>query len=119
MPTGSTTRCGPSPAGCCTRGASRSSWGIGTGTPVTRSPIRFRGMPAAVQGHDALRALFGGFGAAAASIEVQDVTFHQTEDPNVAIIEEQMTAVLHDGSHYELSLIHISEPTRRTPISYA
>jgi len=62
-------------------------------------------MPAAVQGHDALRALFGGFGAAAASIEVQDVTFHQTEDPNVAIVEEQMTAVLHDGSHYENRLI--------------
>jgi ketosteroid isomerase-like protein len=63
------------------------------------------GMPAAVQGDDALRALFGGFGAAAASIEVQDVTFHQTEDPNVAIVEEQMTAVLHDGSHYENRLI--------------
>ena len=63
------------------------------------------GFPPVVQGHDALRAMFGGFGAAAESIEVHDVTFHQTDDPQVAIVEERMVATLRDGSNYENRLI--------------
>lgn len=63
------------------------------------------GIPPVVTGHEALRALFGGFGAAASSIEVRDVTFHQTEDPQVAIVQERMVAELHGGGHYENLLI--------------
>lgn len=33
------------------------------------------------------------------------MTFHQTGDPQVAIVEEQMSAVLHDGTHYQNKLI--------------
>lgn len=63
------------------------------------------GFPAVVAGHDALRTLFGGFGAAARSIQVLDVRFHQTTDPQVAIVQERMVAELHGGGHYENSLI--------------
>src|SRR5262249_12893018 len=58
-------------------------------------------LPAAVQGRDALRALFGGFGAAAASVAVHDVRFHQTDDPDVAFVEERMVAELVDGGRHE------------------
>jgi ketosteroid isomerase-like protein len=62
------------------------------------------GLPAAVEGHAALRALFSRFGAAATSIAVDDVHFHATADPDVAFIEEHMTAELRDGSRYENNL---------------
>jgi ketosteroid isomerase-like protein len=62
------------------------------------------GLPAAVDGHAALRELFTGFGMLAASIRVDDVRFHQTADPDVAFVEEQMTAELHDGGRYENDL---------------
>ena len=58
-------------------------------------------LPAAVQGRDALRALFAGFGAAATAIAVHDVRFHQTDDPDVAFVEERMVAELADGGRYE------------------
>ena len=73
--------------------------------PAMRSPTRSPGMPAVIEGRDALGALFGGFGAAATSIEVQDVTFHQTDDPRVAIVQERMVAELHGGGRYENLLI--------------
>lgn len=63
------------------------------------------GMPAVIEGHDALRAVFGGFGAAANSIDVQDVTFHQTDNPQVAIVQERMVAELNGGGRYENLLI--------------
>jgi ketosteroid isomerase-like protein len=62
------------------------------------------GMPPAVAGHAALRELFAGFAAAAASIRVDDVRYHATVDPDVAFVEEHMTAELHDGGHYENDL---------------
>ena len=62
-------------------------------------------MPAVLEGHDALRAVFGAFGTAASSIEVQDVTFHQTDDPQVAIVEERMIAALVDGGRYDNRMI--------------
>ena len=58
------------------------------------------GVPPVVEGHAALRELFTGFGMLAASIRVDDVRFHQTTDPDVAFVEEHMTAELHDGSTY-------------------
>ena len=72
-------------------------------TPDARYEVAYpvAGMPALLQGHDALRAVFGAFGAASTSIEVENVTFHQTDDPNVAIIEERMTAALVDGGRYQ------------------
>lgn len=63
------------------------------------------GMPAVITGHEALRAVFGGFGAAAEKIEVRDVTFHQTADPDVAIVEERMFATLRDGGTYENRMV--------------
>jgi ketosteroid isomerase-like protein len=63
------------------------------------------GVPAVVEGRDQFRSLFGGFAAAASTIAVHDVRFHQTDDPQVAIVEERMTAELHNGFHYENRLI--------------
>jgi ketosteroid isomerase-like protein len=40
----------------------------------------------------------------AASIRVDDVRFHQTADPDVAFVEEHMTAELRDGGRYENDL---------------
>jgi ketosteroid isomerase-like protein len=62
------------------------------------------GLPAVVEGHAALRGLFSGFSSFATSIRVDDVRFHATADPDVAFVEEHMTAVLHDGSLYENDL---------------
>jgi ketosteroid isomerase-like protein len=62
------------------------------------------GVPPVVAGRDGLRALFAGFGSAAAWIRVDDVRFHATADPDVAFVEERMTAELHDGSRYENDL---------------
>lgn len=63
------------------------------------------GFPPVVEGRAALGELFAGFTAAAERIQVDDVRFHQTDDPNVAFVEEQMTANLVDGGSYENSLV--------------
>ncbi|GAB1818950.1 nuclear transport factor 2 family protein [Herbidospora sp. RD11066] len=63
------------------------------------------GLPPVVTGHEALHATFTGLVAAAKSIEVHDVRFHQTDDPDVAIVEERMVAELLNGDHYENRLI--------------
>jgi ketosteroid isomerase-like protein len=63
------------------------------------------GVPQSVEGREAFTALFGGFGAAAKTIGVQDVRFHQTDDSEVAFVEERMVADLHDGSTYENRLV--------------
>jgi ketosteroid isomerase-like protein len=62
------------------------------------------GAPPVVTGHAALRQLFAGFASFAASIRVDDVRFHATGDPDVAFVEEHMTAELHDGGRYENDL---------------
>jgi ketosteroid isomerase-like protein len=62
------------------------------------------GLPSAVEGHAALRELFTGFAMLAVSIAVDDVRFHATADPDVAFVEEHMTAELHDGGRYENDL---------------
>lgn len=62
------------------------------------------GLPPVVAGHTALRELFAGLTSLAASIRVDDVRFHQTADPDVAFVEEHMTAELHDGGGYENDL---------------
>jgi ketosteroid isomerase-like protein len=63
------------------------------------------GAPARVQGHDALLALFSRFTAAAERIRVEDVRFHQTDDPDVAFVEERMRVDLRDGWRYENRLV--------------
>jgi ketosteroid isomerase-like protein len=63
------------------------------------------GLPAVITGHEALHAAFTGLVAAARSITVHDVRFHQTDDPDIAIIEEHMVAELSDGDRYENRLI--------------
>jgi ketosteroid isomerase-like protein len=62
------------------------------------------GLPPVVVGHAALRELFTAFGSLAASIRVDDVRFHATADPDVAFVEEHMTAELRDGGRYENDL---------------
>jgi ketosteroid isomerase-like protein len=61
-------------------------------------------MPSVVADRDQLRELFAGFAALTAWIRVDDVRFHATADPDVAFVEEHMTAELHDGSAYENDL---------------
>lgn len=56
--------------------------------------------PPVVTGHGELRMLFSAFGAHASEIRVDGVRFHETADPDVAFVEEHMTAELHDGSTY-------------------
>ncbi|HET7822824.1 MAG TPA: nuclear transport factor 2 family protein [Ornithinibacter sp.] len=63
------------------------------------------GFPPVVVGHEQFRALFGGLAAAAERIEVTNVRFHQTDDPDVVFVEEHMTADLHGGGHYENDLV--------------
>ena len=55
------------------------------------------GLPAVITGRDALRAAFSALVASASSISVHDVVLHQTADPDVAFVEERMTARLTDG----------------------
>ena len=62
------------------------------------------GLPPVVSGHAAMRQLFTGFSALAAWIRVDNVRFHATVDPDVAFVEEHMTAELHDGTRYENDL---------------
>jgi ketosteroid isomerase-like protein len=62
------------------------------------------GLPPVVAGHAALRELFASLTSLAASIRVDDVRFHPTADPDVAFVEEHMTAELHDGGRYENDL---------------
>jgi len=59
------------------------------------------GLPSTICGKQALRAAFGALASSAAAIRVDDVVFHQTDDPDVAIVEERMTAELTDGWIYE------------------
>jgi ketosteroid isomerase-like protein len=63
------------------------------------------GMPAVVEGREALRAVFGGFAAAMTAIDRSEIRFHQTLDPDVAIAEYRMRADLVDGSVYDNRLI--------------
>jgi ketosteroid isomerase-like protein len=63
------------------------------------------GFPPVVEGRAALGELFAAFTAATERIEVHNVRFHQTDDPNVAFVEERMTADLVDGGRYENSLV--------------
>jgi ketosteroid isomerase-like protein len=59
------------------------------------------GLPAVVEGRPALIEMFSGLVAVAERIEVQDVRFHETSDPNVVFIEERMVIDVVDGSRYE------------------
>ncbi|MFI7699227.1 nuclear transport factor 2 family protein [Nonomuraea sp. NPDC049480] len=63
------------------------------------------GLPAVITGREALHAAFSGMTAGARSIAVHDVRFHQTDDPDVAIVEERMVAELTAGGTYENRLI--------------
>lgn len=63
------------------------------------------GMPAVVEGREALVAVFGGFAQAMTTWGRENVRFHQTLDPDVAIVEYTMRAELVDGSVYDNRLI--------------
>jgi ketosteroid isomerase-like protein len=73
--------------------------------PRYRVAYPVEGMPATIEGRDQFLAVFGAFGAAADRIEVHDVRFHQTTDPDVAFVEERMVADLKDGSRYENQMV--------------
>ena len=72
---------------------------------ATRWPIRSATCPPPSKATRRLGQLFGAFGAAATSIAVHDVRFHQTDDPDVAFVEERMVADLRDGGRYENRLV--------------
>ncbi len=72
-----------------------------TAHPTYSVAYPVEGLPSAVAGREEFRALFGGFGAATTHIEVQDVRFHQSDDPDVAFVEERMVADLATGGRYE------------------
>jgi ketosteroid isomerase-like protein len=74
-------------------------------TPRYAVAYPIEGVPQTVEGREAFLGLFGGFAAAASHIEVHDVQFHQTDDPDVAFVEERMVADLHDGTRYENLLV--------------
>ena len=76
-------------------------------TPDGRYSVAYPvpGLPDVVQGHDELRAMFGAFGTATSNIEVHDVQFHQTIDPDVVFVQERMIAQLHGGGTYENVLV--------------
>jgi ketosteroid isomerase-like protein len=65
------------------------------------SALPVAGLPAVITGHEALHAAFTSLVAGARSIAVYDVVFHQTDDPDVAIIEHRMVAELATGDSYE------------------
>jgi ketosteroid isomerase-like protein len=60
-----------------------------------------KGLPALVEGRAALTEMFAGVVALAHRIQVHDVRFHQTDDPEVAFIEERMVLELVDGGRYD------------------
>jgi ketosteroid isomerase-like protein len=76
-----------------------------TSEPRYRVAYPVDGFPSSVEGKDQFRVLFGGFASAAEQIGVTRVTIHQTDNPDVVIVEEHMAADLHDGSRYENDLI--------------
>jgi ketosteroid isomerase-like protein len=59
------------------------------------------GQPVVVEGREALAQMFGGLLAAMTTITIKDFTFHQTDDPEVAFIEERMVSEVADGTTYE------------------
>jgi ketosteroid isomerase-like protein len=63
------------------------------------------GMPPVLEGHASLAQVFAGFCAAAERIQVHEVRFHQTDDPDVAFVEERMVIDLVDGGRYENRLV--------------
>jgi ketosteroid isomerase-like protein len=63
------------------------------------------GMPPVVEGRDALTAVFGGFAQAMTSTSRDEIHFHQTLNPDVAIVEYRLRADLVDGSVYDNRLI--------------
>jgi ketosteroid isomerase-like protein len=63
------------------------------------------GLPSVVEGRAALTQMFAGMAAAAERIEVHDVRFHQTEDLDVAFVEERMVIDLAGGGRYENRIV--------------
>ena len=59
------------------------------------------GLPAVVEGREALTQMFAALVSAAENVEVHDVRFHQTADPDVAFVEERMVIDLVGGGGYE------------------
>lgn len=76
-----------------------------TSEPRYRVAYPVDGIPPSIEGKDQFRAVFGGFASAAEQIRVTGVKIHQTDDPDVVIVEEHMVADLHDGGRYENDLI--------------
>ncbi len=72
-------------------------------TPDGRYSVAYPvpGLPATLQGHEQLGGAFAGFLAATTRVAMQDVEFHQTDDPDVAFVQERMVIDVADGSGYE------------------
>ncbi len=59
------------------------------------------GIPATIEGRDALLANFGGLAGAVGDIRVSTTEFGQTTDPDVAYVEYAMHMDLPDGGAYD------------------
>jgi len=63
------------------------------------------GIPPVVEGREALVALFSGFGVGVERLWASDLRFHQTDDPDVAIVEYGLHATLIGGATYDTRII--------------
>ncbi len=59
------------------------------------------GFPPVVEGRVALARLFAGLTAVTTDIRTEEFRFHQTDDPDVAFVEERMRADLVGGGRYD------------------
>jgi len=63
------------------------------------------GMPAVLEGRAMLAEVMTGLVATADRMEVHDIQFHQTENPDVAFVEERWDVDLAGGGHYENKMV--------------
>jgi ketosteroid isomerase-like protein len=63
------------------------------------------GMPAALEGRAMLAEVMTGLVAAADRIQVHDIEFHQTDNPDVAFVEERWDVDMVGGGRYENRMV--------------
>jgi ketosteroid isomerase-like protein len=63
------------------------------------------GMPAVLEGREMLAEALTGLLSAAERVDVHDIRFHQTDDPNVAFVEERWDVDLTGGARYENTVV--------------
>ena len=72
---------------------------------VYEAALPVPGFDAVVAGREALHAVFSGLVAAVTELGVEDVVLHQTDDPDVIVVEETMVGRLADGYEYRNRMV--------------